>query len=224
MKKKCFVIGGGASLRNFNWEQLRGKDTIVTNMAIFYVPKPKYFVTVDYTFYLKLKPEQKEIFDTDLETTKIFVADMSLGTPLVEKDGRIRDPRFGLIYDLQPYDLIVKAIGKGGFGYTFGDFRTGINSGYCALQAAIALGYEEIYLLGYDLKASEQTHFHDQYGTNVDVFRERIERYYNYFESGIKQLVQDNKVTLYSANPNSRLNDLIPAMSFGAAENLYNHE
>lgn len=221
MRKKCFVIGGGSSLKDFDWSVLKDKDTVVANMAIFSVPDPKYFVTVDYTFYTKLKPEQKDQFN-EIKTSKIFIADMSPGTPLIEKDGRIQDSRFNLIYDLQPYGTVIKATGKEGFGYTLGDFRTGVNSGYCALQAAIALGYQEIYLLGFDLNASAQTHFHNQYGTDLGIFRERLDKYYNYFESGLRQLITDNIVNVWSCSPDSRLNGLIGTMPVNLALNMYN--
>lgn len=220
MRKKCFVIGGGSSLKDFDWSVLKDKDTVVANMAIFSVPDPKYFVTVDYTFYTKLKPEQKDQFN-EIKTSKIFIADMSPGTPLVETDGKIQDVRFNLIYNLENFNVVVKAVGKEGFGYTLGDFRTGVNSGYCALQAAIALGYQEIYLLGFDLNVSAQTHFHNQYGTNLDTFRERLDKYYTYFETGLKQLRTDNKVNVWSCNPDSRLNGLVGIVPLNLALNLY---
>jgi len=213
MRKECFVIGGGSSLSSFNWNSLTYKDTIVSNAAIFYVPKPKYFVTVDYTFYTKLNETDRDIFD-NIGTTKIFIADMSEGTPLIEENGRILDPRWNLVYKLNPYDMVVKAKYKQGFSYEFSQFCTGINSGYCALQTAIALGYKKIYLLGIDLNAPTETHFHNKYkNKEATDFRSKLDRYYNYFESGLRQLKQENQVEVINCSESSRLANLIPTVS-----------
>ena len=53
-EKEVFIIGGGSSLKNFQFECLTDRDTITINMSIFHVPNPNYFITVDYTFLYKM--------------------------------------------------------------------------------------------------------------------------------------------------------------------------
>lgn len=205
MREKVFIIGGGPSLENFDFSRLRGEDTIAVNKSIFDVPSPNYFITVDYTFLRKINTLQFK----SIKTTKIFVVDFSYPT-LEEKNGQIIHTKFDLIYDLNVFNLIIKSYKAEGIGYSFDDFRTGLNSGYCALQLAVILGYKEIILLGIDLNISDATHYHRGYGERKDSFNCKLEKYYNYFGMGLGLLISSNRgINVYSCSPNSRLNQII---------------
>jgi len=207
-KKEIFVIGGGPSLTNFNFSKLKDKDTITVNKSIFDVPSPNYFISVDYTFLKKIQ-DRKTLFDS-IKTTKIFVADFHF-TYLQEKNGQIVDIRNNLVYKLNDFDVIIKAKSAEGIGYTYNDFRTGLNTGYCALQLAIILGYKKIYLLGIDLNQQQITHYHGGYGERYDKFNAKIPNYLNRFKRGLKQIKQDGKgIEVISLSSVSRLNIDIP--------------
>jgi len=130
---------------------------------------------------------------------------------LKEQNGQIVDTRTDLIYYLDVFDKVIKSYKAAGIGYSFDDFRTGLNSGYCALQLAVILGYREIYLLGFDLNVDRITHYHGGYGEEKDSFKHKLETYYNYFAIGLGLLVSSNRgINVYSCSPMSRLNQIIP--------------
>ena len=206
--KEVFIIGGGPSLRGYPFERLGNKDTIVTNIAIFDVPNPNYFITVDYTFLKKLRGF-KERFLTG-KYPKIFVADLSYPY-LIEHPIKccIMDKRFRMKYDLSSFDMVIKARQQTGFGYTFNDFRTGANSGYCALQLAVILGYTKIHLLGIDLSVKKKTHYHDMYSVD-SAFETKLRKYFSYFEIGLKRLKRHRpNIEVISHSKDSPLNDII---------------
>lgn len=206
-KSSCFIIGGGPSLKGFPFDKLHSKDTIVVNKSIFDVPNPNYFISVDYTFLKKIRKKIDRF--REIETTKVFVADFHF-VYLKERDGRIVDTRFNLVYDLKDFDVIIKARKVGGIGYTFGDFRTGLNTGYCALQLAVILGYRKIYLLGIDLNREEVTHYHGGYGEGLDDFNAKLGMYMDHFRLGLQQLKSERPdIEVVSGSSVSQLNKII---------------
>jgi len=211
VSKSIAIVGGGPSLKNFDFEQLRNIETIVTNVAILDVPEPTYFITVDYTFLSKISNQINLFKNTNC--TKIFVADLAHKN-LVERDGHIVDTRIRLIYKLEMFDIIIKARGQIGMGLTFNDFRTGVNSGYCALQLAVLLGYTKVYLFGIDLCINEHMHYHAQYRNNSQ-FLNRLKIYENYFIRGLKQLKRARpNIELISCSSISSLNKEIPYLNW----------
>jgi len=209
MEKKVFIVGGGPSLLGFDFDLLRNKDTIVVNKAVYDVPNSNFFVTVDYTFLKKVN----RISFLNSPCTKVFIAALSFPF-LQEKDGRIVDTRFNLVYHLNEYDLIIKSYKQAGIGLTFKDFRTGENSGFCALQLAIILGYTEIYLLGIDLvtnNSATPTHYHGGYGEQKEKFSSKLSLYYDYFKQGLETLhMLSPEIKVFSLSSISELNKIIP--------------
>lgn len=181
------------------------------NRALFYVPTPKYFLTMDYLFVSERAEQPITGFP---QTTKVFIVNRECEY-LQEKDGRIVDVRpgwgpDGLVYDLSAFDLLIKSFKRDGLGGSFTDFRHGANSGFSAFQLALLLGYKEIYLLGYDLSAGAKTHWHIGYGELPTLFRPRLTGYAKSFINAIQvcqQLFPDVKII--SCSPNSPLNPVI---------------
>ena len=184
-KKEIFIVGGGSSLVDFDFSKLKNKNTIAVNMSVFDVPSPNYFISVDYTFLKKIGRNIGPF--RCIKTTKIFVVDLHFRY-LEEKYGQIIDVRNGLTYDLKDFDVVIKARRCEGIGYNYNDFRTGLNTGYCALQLAIILGYKKIYLLGIDLTQGKTTHYHNGYGENSDRFNIKVLEYLDYFRKGLEQI------------------------------------
>lgn len=213
MGKEVYILGGGTSLENFNFNKLKGKDTIVINKSILYYPKTKYFITMDYTFLDRINRKTGNILSktrfSKLRCKKFFVV-AGDNDYIVKENGHFIDKRWNYVYRLDAFNEIIYSTKANGFGYNFYDFRHGCNSGYCAIQLAIILGYTEIYLLGFDLDIQEnRTHYHKGYGESPDKFKEKLEFYYPYFERGLKQL-ENSGIRIYNTSPISKLKTILP--------------
>lgn len=208
---KAFIIGGGTSLINFDFDRLKDKDVIAINSAILNVPFAKYFITVDYTFLYKIDLKKFSKF----KAHKYFVADLHFPF-MTDIDGEIRDLRLRHPYDLSLFDTVIKAHSHKGIGYNFDDFRTGLNSGFCGMQLAIALGYRKIYLLGMDFAITgDKTHYHDQYKLlRNKAFARKLEKklivYRRHFTDAIKQLkLERPDIEIISCSESSPLNGYV---------------
>lgn len=210
MEKKVYIIGGGPSLSGFDFDLLSGKEVITVNKSILDIPNPKYFITVDFTFLRKVRWS----VINKIRTTKVFVA--CLHFPFMsEEKGRIVDTRYNIVYDLKDFDVIIKSRKEDGIGFTFREFRNGLNSGYCALQLAVLLGYKEINLMGIDLCLEQnKSHYHEGYGQNLEKFNEQLTKYYTLFGQGLEQIQKESNIKIYSLSPISRLNSIIPYRGF----------
>ena len=172
----CFVVGGGPSLNGFDFTTLNGFDTIAINKAVEYIPNPTYFVTTDYSYFVKASLPIDRI---KLKTYRsYFIANMSHDYMKL-KNGQIVDTRRNFIYeDLYKYNGVIQSYNKTGFGTSLNEFSHGENSGHCGIQLALLLGYKKIYLLGFDLNNEGQSHFHQSY-REVDQksFKQRVGGY-----------------------------------------------
>jgi hypothetical protein len=211
MREEVFIIGGGPSLKNFDFLKLADKDTIVVNKSILHVPFPSYFITVDYTVLGKIGIQSFK----QVNTTKIFVANFSIPT-LKEADGVITDTKFNLAYEnLTFFDRVIKSHKSDGIGLSFDDFRSGSNSGFCAFQLAVLLGYKKIYLLGIDLDTSNNiTHYHGGYGEGVGSFDVKLKDYFMSFKAGLLQLsILREDIKVFNCSITSALNYILPYKS-----------
>jgi len=206
---EVYVVCGGPSLIGFDFEKLRAQDVIVVNKSIVDVPWAKYFITMDFTFLAKVP---KECLSGG--STKVFVANFAPEYPyMAEVDGRIVDTRFNKVYTLNAFDMIIKSWRLDGLGTAFYDFRSGENSGFCAFQLAVLLGYDKINLLGVDLVVQEEkTHYHGGYG-GPDKFKLRLPAYVRYWEQGVR-VALSNGIEVVSRSNISILNDLVPYRSW----------
>ncbi len=205
-----FVVGGGPSLSKINFSKLSSLHTICINQAVLDTPNPDYLITCDYTFLRKVDINKIR----SLSCSKFFVANF-IGPDLQEKNGQIIDTRCHILYDLSPFDVIIKARERSGLGGTFRDFRSGGCSGYCGFQLAFLLGYRNIVLLGIDLQTEGLlTHYHRKYTTEVSRFKKCLDSYYVEFEKGIAQLKSSHpEINVCTGTP-SRLNNIIPLVQF----------
>ena len=212
-KDRVFLVGGGSSLRSFNFKLLKNEDTICVNSSVFDVPRPNFFITKDYSFLLKhlincLQTNYNAVKVWN-NVVKIFVACYAGGC-LQDTDGEIVDVPNEIKYDLCPVDWIIKNDKQWGISSTLSDFRCGVDSGYGALQLAILLGYKEIYLLGYDLQVRKKTHYHVRYGTRiVSEFQKKLDGYLRLYIEACQKIKNMNQVKLISCSSISKLNSHI---------------
>jgi len=172
----CFVVGGGPSLNGFDFTQLNGYDTIAINKSVEFIQNPTHFITTDYSYFLKASLPIEQIKLKCKNT--YFVANMSHDYMKVQK-GEVIDTRRNFVYeDLYQYSGVIESHKVDGFGSTISEFCNGNNSGHCGIQLALLLGYTKIYLLGFDLNSSGQTHFHQSYKeADQKSFKNKVNNY-----------------------------------------------
>jgi len=204
MGKSVFIVGGGPSLKEFDFSLLRERDVISVNKSIFDVPWCKYFITMDFTFLKKI--DSSILYQSSC--SKVFVCNLAFPY-LLFKDGRLIDTRSNLVYRLSGFDVVVHSKRISPLGLSFSDFCNGENSGFCALQLAILLGYDEIYLLGFDLTSQTTTHYHSGYGEERESFDQKLSRYYQNFVLGINFLKSVEGPRVISCSQISRLNNFL---------------
>jgi hypothetical protein len=153
LNKPAFIIGGGPSLAGFNFERLRGRRTIGVNLA-FYFFEPTIIFSMDTRFlnwitngtYETKYPGCREKFRATA-AYKIWLLTYTASLP----DSILVAPVF------RNYDhgrLHLSWVFRDGLGH-------GNNSGFGALNLALVLGANPIYLLGFDMKHEKtKTHYH----------------------------------------------------------------
>ncbi len=188
---KIFIVGGGNSLKGFDFSILEKEKTIVVNDAIFDVSNPDVFITMDYYFISKMDCQKYNEF-RKIGTNKIYVK-----KPKDEYDEATK---------FREFDLIINSTQEKHFSYNFKNFAHGKNSGFCALQYAIILGYKEIYLLGIDLCLNNgESHYHGN--TNIQNYDELLLKYFENFYLSIRELKKNIKI--YSCSEISKLNKFL---------------
>lgn len=147
----CFIVGGGSSLEGFDFDRLRGRGRVIAiNKAFAHVP----FADIMYAM-------DRPLLD-DLIGGK-------LGEGYRQAFEGFRGAKVWL--DISGYSypddvFVIKCAGAEGWSSSLEDGLThGQHSGYSALNLAILLGADPIYLLGYDCKAGPEgkMHFHEGY-------------------------------------------------------------
>jgi len=191
-KNRVFIVGGGTSLDNFDFSLLDDEDTIVINQSLEFVKNPFIFLTMDYSFYQK----EKELVLSKKANHSIFI--LNLGNSQIKLVNNFYyDIKNRISYqDLDLFDYVIKSNGINdsitGFGDHFDNFKNGHNSGFCAIQLALLMDYQEIYLLGIDMKIDGKTHFHNKYSkTNIE---RNIESYKNILISSLEKSQRSHKI------------------------------
>jgi hypothetical protein len=148
--RRCFVIGGGPSLRGFDFGRLAGELVIGVNRA-FEVLDPAVLYSMDLRFLRwvctgTLGAEATERF-VNVRATKAWLRD---GPHVGFESGIYR-------IDANHGDDLTFALEDG--------FCRQNNSGFGALNLALCLGCPEVYLLGFDMhgEAGMQQWWHDGY-------------------------------------------------------------
>lgn len=168
-----FVVGGGPSLKGFDWSKLRGHRVIAVNKAFQKVPKADIHLTMDGRFL--------QLFWGDLKKLDGFKV-MVDGAPMeYPKDNSL------LLVRCMGERIISERL-RWGLG-------TGANSGYCAMNLALLLGGSPVILLGFDLHPTRDGKgqwFHKGY--EWDTAKGVYDQYLRNFEWAAAQKYTFNKV------------------------------
>ena len=204
--KEIYIIGGGSSLKGFDFNQLKDLDTIAVNMAALDVPDPTYCITGDSNIFRKLQ----EGFFESVETTWVVTIDTN--HPVMKfKDGRIEHIHSNFVYNPFCVNMLIPYKRCDGIGFSFKDFRSGFNSGFCAFQLAVLLGYKKIHLLGFDMRKNEQTtHYHNWYKGKSTISKTAFVKFYDNFVLALQIIKEKTDVKVVSCSKISRLNKHIP--------------
>ena len=196
--KTCFLIGGGPSLKDFDFDLIKNELTIGVNKSfttfsttVNYAMDARFFDMVTYA----QKVEWRELHQQWLEYKgiKVFLRR--------SKKFKFDDSIYtvnGLNKKALSFDL-----SKGIWG--------GNNSGFGALTLAIGLGAIRIGLLGFDLKVQGKgkklkTHWHDGYKfLSKKSFQSKLDNFRTCFEEFAPTIAQQN-VEIVNLNFDSALN------------------
>lgn len=136
----AFVIGGGPSLKGFDFESLRGLPCYAANKAAIFVPWGN-LVSIDGDFYRNY-PEIIESF-----SVRAYLAPPGGQNRLYSQANYFHRSRGRDIFERKESAL------------------PGLNSGFAALSLAVRHGFKRIALLGIDMQPGKG-HFHDGYAHN----------------------------------------------------------
>jgi len=149
--KRCFIIGGGPSLKGFDFKRLTGELTIAINRAFEYLDPSIIFYMDNETFYQDVLNGQ---FGTEARDKFMTTRCLKIALNV-----------FGHKFGYETYSI--PETKKAGFTTELEDgLYHGGNSGFAALNLAICLKANPIYLLGFDMKgdgSGKQAHFHSGY-------------------------------------------------------------
>jgi len=186
--QRCFIIGGGESLREFDFSKLKGELVIGVNRAYEKIDCTINFA-MDHTLYDwivrgKLGQEVKDKFE-DFKGFPVWLDTVG--------------------YDYPKGIFILNKTNSHKISYSLKDGITGgNNSGFGALNLAVCLGANPIYLLGFDMKGKEgkQAWWHSGYPDN------QSNKVYKSFINGFRRIAPDLKkknIQIINLNPNSAL-------------------
>lgn len=172
-----YIVGGGPSLKDFDWTKLKGKKVIAINRAFEVVPDADVLYWTDSRFFRWFKEDIKKF--TGLKyTCRPFI-----GKPA---DVTLLQSNSAMKLEMRPSFI-----------------SHGNNSGYGAINLAVKLGATKIYLLGYDMNSNpKDTHWHSGYDTkhNHSIYSKMIK----YFE-GLPAEAEKLGVEIFNANIKSQL-------------------
>lgn len=190
----CFVIGGGPSLKGFDFRSLAGRLVIAVNRASEQID-PCLHVSID-TRYLKwvrggeLGQDVRAAFE-NMRATKVWMLEAKPATALSDDIHWVM-PRGATEFSASLRD-----------GFCHGG--DGANSGFYALNLAVALGANPIYLLGFDMgdgpRGDREAWWHDGYPLvrQEDVYQ----RFRALFERHADEMRRRSRIV--NLNPNSGL-------------------
>jgi hypothetical protein len=129
----CYIVGGGSSLRNFDWADLDGKFVIAINRAYEVLPNAQIVYFTDLDFW---QMHRDRMLAHKGKKIKGTIGKETVNNPDVE-EYKLSGP--------QGLETIPKQL------------RHGYNSTYAAINlAAVHLKFKKIYLLGIDMKWGNQ--------------------------------------------------------------------
>jgi hypothetical protein len=188
--KRIFIIGGAPTVNDIDLSLLENEDVMCVNKSIELFDNPKYFVTMDYTFFKKINDPDLNIISKSKNS--YFILNNTKGVFSKLNNGNLIDNSRNVEYKrLNKFNNIVESIYVSPFSNSIEKFANGGNSGFCAIQLALLLGYDQINLIGLDLQINENqnTHYHNAYDIqSTNKFNQMVPNYQKNFDEAFKHL------------------------------------
>jgi len=147
--KRCFILGGGPSLCGFDFKQLEDEYTIGINRV---------YENMDCSILFAM---DGRFFN--------WIRDGKYGKHALSRFRNFHGVKFWLdVANLNIHDVFyIRAIGRQGLSWKLEEgLYNGNNSGYGALNLALTLGANPIYLLGFDMSFDKgKGHYHNGHPT-----------------------------------------------------------
>jgi hypothetical protein len=192
--KPVYLIGGGPSLKGFDFERIRGKGILLgVNRSAFDAPCNVVF-SLDSTWIRhNYKTVDKADFDEKILAVSPNYAFHEYPTKTVQ-----------YIYKMRNHGL--SSIPSQIFG---------VNSGYAALNLAFLKRAKIIYLLGMDMNVSdpEKPHWHGSYKWQNFANHRYYNKWKNDFDFASIQLDKAG-IKVYNCNPNSSIESFDKSISY----------
>lgn len=178
--ERCFIVGGGPSLKDFDWNLLEGEKWIGINAAW-----RNKIPTICYTH------DQRVV---DLFESQYRDEFNALPCRVHKHQNQVIAKKFEGIISYQGCKVWSKSLEQGLFN--------GSNSGLTAINLAEILGANPIYLLGFDMKdADGKNQYHDVYPPGW----KQPSKVYQSFIMAFKRVRGFMKSEIYNCTPNSAL-------------------
>ena len=174
-----FIIGGGSSLKDFDFNLLKNKKTIAVNKAFMFHPTADVLYWSDSRIYQWYKKDIDK-FKGEKYTIK---------------------PYGGIGEEVK----VLKNMGKHGLELSPDGIKHGNNSGHAAMNLAYHYGVKRMILLGFDMQnVRGMSHFHDGYPvkqTRDEIYQKSMIPEFHQISEDLKK----KKVEVINANPDSAL-------------------
>ena len=199
--KPCIVVGGGPSLIDFNWDLLTGWRTIGVNRAFEkFTPTISFSMDTRFLMWIKSSRYGEEMAQRfySLKSYKVWLVTYPASLPqdifIVPAKGGYKEGHYAFAKKM------TKGLGHGN------------NSGYGALNLAVCLGANPIYLLGYDFyhinsknedgEKRLKSHWHD--GHPLPQYADTVKNFIQYFDKAAP-LIKKWGIEVINLNPKSAL-------------------
>jgi len=190
--KRCFIIGGGPSLKGFDFNQFKGELVITVNRGLEACPFSAMNVC------------------TDARVWGWYESSKDLGPEATEKFRSYKGYKVWLNVQAFPFPEDIYTINPlAPTDFTFQEYYRGIpiygNSGVNAIMMAACLGANPIYLLGFDLYGVDGhlANYHSGYPENMGQSEELYKVFQDDFHAASLQL--NNHTKVINLNPKSNL-------------------
>jgi len=191
----CFIIGGGTSLRDFDWNLLKNERVIGCNNAFRLGEE-----VVDYVVFC----DKKLFWDGKKPRKGFYDGIASFSNPVITNDNQLKNKQ-------EPWLKYIPRLVKG-FSSTPDFLCFNGNTGAAAINLACLLGATTIYLLGYDMHLDNkgEPNWHkwliDKAAEEVYA---RFLTKFGYVSKGVKEKFPDCKVINVNKDSNLKLFPII---------------
>lgn len=187
MTNSCYIVAGGSSLKNFDWNKLNNKFVIAINRSFEVLPNANIVYFTDKLFW---EHHKEKLLQHSGKLIRGILPNQIKETNCDRVEEYIFTGEEGL--EIQP-----------------GKLRSGNNSTYAAINLAFLLGFTKIYLLGVDMKWGEThnrktSHWHEGHS-----FYKEPEHSFNTFIKRFNTLLPsltERGIKVINVNPDSALN------------------